>query len=99
MTPPVAAEPVLPALARRYRVCAFDRPGTLRYSENAGSITTRTAPVSMPRTATDVVADIRALLDAGQVPGPYVLTAHSLGGLFARLYAQTYPADIHGWCW
>jgi pimeloyl-ACP methyl ester carboxylesterase len=30
------------------------------------------------------------------VPGPYLLTAHSLGGLFAQLYARTYPDDVRG---
>ena len=94
--PPAAAEAVLPGLAGRYRVCAFDRPGTLRYSENQGSVTTWTTPVPMPRTAADVVADLHAMLQAARVPGPYVLTAHSLGGIFARLYAQTYPADVRG---
>jgi pimeloyl-ACP methyl ester carboxylesterase len=93
---PVAAEPVLPALARTNRVCAYDRPGTLRYTMDQGSITNRSTPVPMPRTAADVVADLHALLTAAQVPGPYVFTAHSLGGLFARLYAQTYPGDVAG---
>lgn len=96
VTPPVPGEAVLPGIARQHRVCAFDRPGTLRYSEDAGTVTTRTTPVPMPRTAADVVADLHALLDAGRVPGPYVITAHSLGGIFARLYAQTYPDDVRG---
>jgi pimeloyl-ACP methyl ester carboxylesterase len=26
--------------------------------------------------------------------GPYVLVGHSLGGLFARLYASTYPDEV-----
>ena len=36
------------------------------------------------------------MLQAAGVPGPYVLAAHSLGGLFARLYASTYPDDVVG---
>jgi alpha/beta hydrolase fold len=48
----------------------------------------------MPRTAQDVVGDLHALLTAADVPGPYVLVAHSLGGLFGRLYAQTYPDQV-----
>jgi len=50
--------------------------------------------VPMPRTAKDVVSDLHAVLAAAQVPGPYVLVAHSLGGLFARLYVQTYPDQV-----
>ncbi len=94
--PPVAAEPVLTALARTNRVCAYDRPGTLRYTMDQGSITNRSTPVPMPRTAADVVADLHALLTAAEIPGPYILTAHSLGGLFARLYAQTHPDEVAG---
>ena len=96
VTPPVPDEAVLPAIARSQRVCAYDRPGTLRYGEDGGGVTRRTTPVPMPRTAADVVADLHALVGAARVPGPYVLTAHSLGGLFARLYAQTYPGDVRG---
>ena len=81
------------ALARAHRVCAYDRPGTLRYTEPP-SVTERSSPVSMPRTAQDVVGDLHALLTAADVPGPYVLVAHSLGGLFGRLYAQTYPDQV-----
>ena len=35
------------------------------------------------------------LHDSGE-PGPYVLVAHSIGGLFSRLYATTYPDDVAG---
>jgi pimeloyl-ACP methyl ester carboxylesterase len=50
----------------------------------------------MPRTALDVVGDLHALLAAARLPGPYLLVGHSLGGLFARLYAQTYPDQVCG---
>jgi pimeloyl-ACP methyl ester carboxylesterase len=94
VTPPVVNEAVLPGIARTSRVCAYDRPGTLRYSENAGSATARTSPVPMPRSATDVVTDLHALLHTAGVLGPYVLVAHSLGGIFSRLYQRTYPDDV-----
>ena len=90
---PAVGPAALPGLAATHRVCAYDRPGTLRYS-NPVAITDRSSPVPMPRTAKDVVSDLHALLTAAQVPGPYVLVAHSLGGLFARLYAQTYPDQV-----
>jgi pimeloyl-ACP methyl ester carboxylesterase len=48
----------------------------------------------MPRTAQDVVGDLHALLAAAHLPGPYILVGHSLGGLFARLYAQSYPDQV-----
>ena len=77
------------------RVCSYDRPGTLLYSDPP-RITDRTAPVHMPRTAADVVSELHALLAAAHVPGPYILAGHSLGGLFTLLYAQTYPTDVKG---
>ena len=92
-TNPAVGPAVLPGLAATHRVCAYDRPGTLRYTDPV-ALTDRSTPVSMPRTAADVVGDLHAVLAAAQVPGPYVLVAHSLGGLFARLYAQTYPDQV-----
>jgi pimeloyl-ACP methyl ester carboxylesterase len=73
------------AAATNTRVCAYDRA-------NIG----RSDPVSLPRTGADVVADLHALLDAGDVPGPYVIVSASLGGLFSRLYALTHPDDVAG---
>ncbi|MGN6334573.1 alpha/beta fold hydrolase [Mycobacterium sp.] len=90
---PAAGPAVLAALATDHRVCAYDRPGTLRYPDPP-SITDRSSPVAMPRTAQDVVQDLHALLAAARLPGPYVLVGHSLGGLFIRLYAQTYPDQV-----
>ena len=82
-------------LSQENRVCAYDRPGTFRYTEPL-ALTDRSTPVPMPRTAGQVVDDLHALLTAAAVPGPYLLVAHSLGGLFARLYTQRYPADVVG---
>jgi pimeloyl-ACP methyl ester carboxylesterase len=69
------------------RVCAYDRANT------AGGASD---PAPTPRTGADAVADLRALLAAAGVPGPYVLVGHSLGGHFARLYASTYPDEVAG---
>lgn len=90
---PAVGPAVLPALAGTHRVCAYDRPGTVRISDPP-TISDRSSPVAMPRTAQDVVDDLHALLAAAQLRGPYLLVGHSLGGLFARLYAQTYPDQV-----
>jgi pimeloyl-ACP methyl ester carboxylesterase len=90
---PAVGPAVLPALAGTHRVCAYDRPGTLRYSDPP-TLSDRSSPAAMPRTAQDVVGDLHALLAAAHLPGPYVLVGHSLGGLFARLYAQSYPDQV-----
>ena len=44
----------------------------------------------------EVVEELHALLQAAEVPGPYLLAGHSLGGFFARLYAATYPDEVVG---
>jgi pimeloyl-ACP methyl ester carboxylesterase len=73
-------------VARFTRACAYDRPGTYR----TASEVSRSDPVAMPRSARDIVLDLRALLAAAHVPGPYVLAGHSFGGMVARLYATTW---------
>ena len=41
-------------------------------------------------------ADLRALLAAANVAGPYVLVGHSMGALLVRRYAAHYPDGIGG---
>jgi pimeloyl-ACP methyl ester carboxylesterase len=90
--------PVMPAVAGFTRVCAYDRPGTLLVRDDVDdpTVRSRSDPVPQPRTAEDTVADLHALLRAAQVPGPYVLAGHSLGGLLVRLYASRYPDEVAG---
>jgi pimeloyl-ACP methyl ester carboxylesterase len=83
---------VLPGVARFTRVCAYDRPGTTLQSGQPS----RSDPVPVPRSPGEIVADLHALLHAAHVSRPFVLVAHSLGGLLARLYAGTYPREVDG---
>jgi pimeloyl-ACP methyl ester carboxylesterase len=53
-------------------------------------------PVDLPRTSAEVIDELRALLRHADVPAPYVLVGHSLGGLYARHYAQQYPGEVSG---
>lgn len=92
MAPSGPGQAVLPAVAQFTRVCAYDRPGTYRTAAEVS----RSDPVAMPRSARDIALDLRALLRAARVPGPYVLAGHSFGGMVARLYATTWPRDIAG---
>lgn len=83
------------------RVCAYDRPGSLRQFDDIGAelpgITVgRSDTAPMPRTGRAVVTELHDLLAAAGVPGPYVLVGHSLGGLFNLLYAQTNPDQVAG---
>ena len=49
-----------------------------------------------PTTAQDGATDLHALLRAAKEPGPYVLVAHSWGGLIVRQYTSKYPEDVSG---
>ena len=68
---------LLDSLAAVTRSCAWDRPGIGR---------------SAPRgrhSGGETAADLRAALTAAGERGPYVVVAHSLGGIYARLFAAT----------
>jgi pimeloyl-ACP methyl ester carboxylesterase len=76
---------VQPEVAKFARTIAYDRGGTGWSDEGEN-----------PRTGGVVVKELRALLDAAEFPGPYVLVAHSLGGQYARLFANAYPNEVVG---
>jgi pimeloyl-ACP methyl ester carboxylesterase len=86
---------VLAGVAAFTRVCLYERPGAAALLDDALH-PSRSDPAPQPRTAESVAAELHALLRAAQVPGPYVLVGHSLGGMFVRLYASTYPDEVVG---
>ena len=90
--PKPSGSAVFPQVGKFTRVCAYDRPGTTRFD---GTLSPST-PVKQPTTAQDGAADLHALLRAAKQKGPYVLVAHSWGGLNARFYASTYPSEVSG---
>lgn len=47
-------------------------------------------------TAQDSAIELRKLMHAIDVPPPYVLAAHSYGGIIARTYYGLYPDDVSG---
>jgi pimeloyl-ACP methyl ester carboxylesterase len=95
LNPDAPRRMVMPGVAESTRVCAYDRPGT--YAEIDGEIVpSRSDAVAQPRTAPQMAEELHALLQAAEVPGPYVLAGHSYGGFFARLYAATYPDEVVG---
>jgi pimeloyl-ACP methyl ester carboxylesterase len=76
---------VQPAAARTTRVCTYDRAG-MGYSD----------PGPLPRTAQQFARELHTLLVRADVPGPYVLVGHSLGGLLVRVFTHEYPTDVVG---
>ncbi|PRH80324.1 hypothetical protein C6N75_04835 [Streptomyces solincola] len=94
--PPVPSEPsVFDGVAAFTRVCEYDRPGTVRYGESP-SLTKRSTPVGGMRSLSGMADDLGRVLAAAGVPGPYVLTGHSFGGMIVRLYAQRHPENVAG---
>lgn len=73
-------------LARQgLRSLAYDRAG-LGYSD----------PGPMPRDGEAILADIEAMLAALGETQPLVFVGHSMGGLFARLFARRHPERTLG---
>jgi pimeloyl-ACP methyl ester carboxylesterase len=52
--------------------------------------------VQLPRSAIEAADELRLLLRVADVPAPYVFIGHSLGGIYARRFAQRFPADVAG---
>ena len=73
------------AIAPFARVCTYDRAG-LGWSD----------PAPQGWTQAGMAADLHALLAAAGEPRPYVIVAHSMGGLVARTYIRTFRNDVAG---
>jgi pimeloyl-ACP methyl ester carboxylesterase len=65
--------------------CFYDRAG---YGDSD--------PSSRGMTAENVTDDLYWLLDKAGVQKPFVLVGHSLGGLYATLYADRFPTQVAG---
>jgi pimeloyl-ACP methyl ester carboxylesterase len=77
---------ILPVMASTHRLCAYDRAG-LGASD---------PPPEASRTAAAQVEDLRALLDAAEVVGPFVIGSWSYGATVATLFTKAYPDDVVG---
>jgi pimeloyl-ACP methyl ester carboxylesterase len=76
---------VQPEVAKMTRVCTYDRAG-MGWSE-AGPL---------PRDAAQFAKELHSLLQNANVPGPYVMVGHSLGGFGVRVFVHDYAAEIAG---
>ncbi len=87
---------VFPEVSKLTRVCAYDRPNTASPAPDDGIALGTSTPTPGAVTPANGVIDLHRLLEAADVPKPYVLVAHSFGGLIARLYSSTYPKEVAG---
>jgi thioesterase domain-containing protein len=79
---------IVPALARRTRVCTYDRAGD-------GLSDARPAKVR-PLTGATQARELHTLLTVIGVGPPYVLVGHSYGGMITREFAALYPRQVAG---
>jgi pimeloyl-ACP methyl ester carboxylesterase len=79
---------IVPALARRTRVCTYDRAGD-------GLSDARPAKVR-PLTGATQARELHTMLTVIGVGPPYVLVGHSYGGMITREFAALYPHQVAG---
>jgi pimeloyl-ACP methyl ester carboxylesterase len=77
------------------RVCTYDRPGTMIVNGENFTMS-RSTPVKQPVTVADQASDLERLIKVANLPGPFIIVAHSAGGLIARMYAFSHPEDLVG---
>ncbi|GGN90993.1 hypothetical protein GCM10010969_02020 [Saccharibacillus kuerlensis] len=74
---------VYPEIAKLTQTLVYDRAG-YGFSD----------PGPLPRTSDRCVEDLRRLVEHLGIVRPFILVGHSLGGFYARLYAERYPEDV-----
>ena len=72
-------------VSKTTRVCTYDRAG-MGWSE----------PGPLPRDAAQFARELHTLLQNANVPEPYVMVGHSLGGLGVRVFVHEYAAEVAG---
>ena len=80
-----ASAGALPTLVadKGHRFCGYDRANTGTSDKVPGPLNGKTT-----------LADLHRLLQAAEIEPPYVLVGASFGGLFAYMYAVTYPKEV-----
>jgi Alpha/beta hydrolase family len=74
-----------PAISKVTRTCVYDRA-------NLG----RSDPAPGPRGLAELTGDLEQLLQAAEIPGPYVLVGTSGGGYITAGYAYAHPEKVAG---
>ena len=74
---------VIPEVAAHATILAYDRLDT-GGSEQSSS----------PQDGNEILSTLDGLVEAVELSPPYILVAHSLGGLYANLYARRNPNKV-----
>jgi pimeloyl-ACP methyl ester carboxylesterase len=80
-----ASEPLMTAVSKQTRVCAYDRLGVGASDEASGC-----------RQLSDLLAVRDGMLAAAEIPGPYVVVGASGGGYITAGHAYAHPGDVVG---
>lgn len=78
-------EKVYSHLNPKYTIFSYNRAGTGNSSNLSGK-----------RDAETIVAEMKAYFDHFAIKPPYTLVAHSMGGIYARLFYHKYPMLVKG---
>lgn len=94
--PPVVFESGIGARSEEYRQLQerIAATTTTVVYDRAGYGASEVGP--LPRDSRTEVEELRTLLAALDIDGPYVLVGHSLGGLNAEVYADLHPEEVAG---
>jgi pimeloyl-ACP methyl ester carboxylesterase len=84
-TPWMAWDNISSAISRRTRVCGYNRAGL-----------TGSDPARLPRDGDAIATDLDAGLRAARIKPPYLLVAHSIGGLYARIFYARHSRSVVG---
>lgn len=76
---------VQPEVSKTTRVCTYDRAG-MGWSD----------PGPLPRDAAHFAQELHTLLQNANVPGPYIMVGHSLGGAAVRVFVHDYVSEVAG---
>jgi pimeloyl-ACP methyl ester carboxylesterase len=79
---------VIGPIAKFARVVLYDRAGL----GQSLPMLNKNSPV----TADQVAIKLRKLLATADIPPPYMLVGHSLGGLYVQMFARKYPNEVSG---
>jgi len=85
-----SVSPSLAQFASVSRTCIYDRAGHGRSQDS---------PLGLGATESHwllTVTNLHKLLVNAGISGPFVMAGHSLGGLYARMFAAAYPHDVVG---
>lgn len=76
-------EKLYPGIQKNGRIFAYNRPGV-----------EKTSKATCPQTGEEIIRSLEDILQALNLSPPYILVGHSLGGLFANLYARAKPEKV-----